>query len=532
MKKTLCVILAAALLAALAACGGSGQTGAAVESPAASVSPTASAAGNSAYPLDFYKSTQYLEEEQDGKLLCRVGYPALSLSAEDAAAFPALKRTVDALNSDAAVTGQSSYEQLLSLAREEYSRLAVAKDTSGETETGAETGFEAYTRTVTVCLPRADSLAVSVLYCIRTYSGGTEGEYYYSSNINSSTGQTIALGDVVTDMQRFRTALDTALRAEYPKADFSGLEDALNGFLADTSTLTWTLDYQGISFFFAPGTIAPYNEGAFVLSMRFADNLGFLTLKYTVTPSSYAVPLIGGRALNMDVDGDGAADGISAEYIYSDDGGSIEGLEINAYGKSYTANTPMLESDMYLVYAAEGRAYLFVSAQNLTGYGYISVYRLAKNGVTLAGMMYNCSLYGAGYASACPGVPLLTDPDSFMLGTRIQYLGTLTGLKSYSVGADGMPQTGDAYYQLYGGGTLTLKKELALATISATGSGTFSTERFPVGTRFSFLRCDDSGSVDMYTDDGVYCRFYVSGSAGSQYVNGMAVEEVFDGIKY
>ena len=55
---------------------------------------------------------------------------------------------------------------------------------------------------------------------------------------------------------------------------------------------------------------------------------------------------------------------------------------------------------------------------------------------------------------------------------------------------------------------------------------------FSPGTRLSFLRSDGAGAVDMFTDDGVYCRLYVSGKPGSQKVNGMPVEDIFSGIVY
>ena len=119
-----------------------------------------------------------------------------------------------------------------------------------------------------------------------------------------------------------------------------------------------------------------------------------------------------------------------------------------------------------------------------------------------------------------------------MLGTRIQYLGTLTGLKTYSIGVDGMPVSTDAYYQLYGAQPLTLRSQLVTATIDGAGSGTFAAATFSPGTRLSFLRSDGAGAVDMFTDDGVYCRLYVSGKPGSQKVNGMPVEDIFSGIVY
>lgn len=327
--------------------------------------------------------------------------------------------------------------------------------------------------------------------------------------------------------------LEDGLRASYPEADFTGLEDALNSYMADPSTFTWTLDYQGISFYFSPGELAPYSDGRFIYSIRFDAQPALFSLYYMVAPAAYAIPLTGGECINFDMDKNGQNDSIRLEYIYGGDGADIEKLSISVNGKEYTANTPMTGCDSYVVYAGGTRCYLFISAQNLTDYGYISVYRLDRTGAALVGMLYESSLYAAAYTTACPGVPLLTDPGYFMLGTRIQYLGTLTGLKTYSLGTDGMPVSTESYYQLYGGSPLTLISPLTTATVDpGTGSGTFSAETFSPGTRLNFWRSDGEGSLDMYTDEGTYCRVYVSGRPGSQSVNGMPVESVFSGIVY
>ena len=527
MKKSISFLLTLTALV-LCACGGSvpQQT----DEPAeVSASPAASALPG-VYPLDFFKDTEALwQQEQDGTELVRVSYPVLSLSQEDSVKFSALSNALLALNSDAASAGSSSYDQLLPLAQAELARCAAAAGVGSGEDAPV---FKTFYRKVNLTLPRADSRAVSVLYSLTSYSGGTEGDvFYYSSNFDSASGRLLSLSDVVLDLPEFRDILEAGLREKYAEVDFTALEDALNGYMSDLSSLTWTLDYQGLSFFFAAGTLAPYDDGAMQLSLRFADNLRLFSLYYTAVPTAYAVPLTGGSCLNYDFDQDGKADEISVERIYGDDG-SIEKLKISVNGKVFTANTPMTDCDCYVVRPGTGRSYLFISAQNLTGYGYISVYLIDRTGASLAGMQYESSLYAASYTPACAGTTLLTDPGYFMMGTRIQYLGTLTGLKVYSIGTDGMPVSSDSYYQLYGADPLTLKTQLVTATIDAAGSGTFAAETFPAGTRLSFWRGDGSGSMDMYTDDGVYCRLYVSGKPGSQKVNGVPVENVFDGIVY
>lgn len=529
MKKLASILIVLSMIV-LTACSGSTAPAEQSAEPTASAAPTAEV--KSTYPLDFFRSDESIQQQEaDGTLLCRVSFPALHLSQEDALAFPGLNRAITQMNAEAASSAQAAFEQLLPLAQEEYS-AALAAEAEG-TGAGKETAeFTAASRTVTASLPRADSRAVSVLCSMETVSGGTVSDtFYYSANFDSATGNSLTLGDVVSDLPGFRDYLEAGLRAKYPQADFNRLEDGLNGYMADTTSLTWTLDYQGLSVFFAPGTIAAHEDGMLSCTIRFSEKLSLFNLYYTVTPTAYAVPLIGGVCYDYDLDLDDKADDISVKFKYAQDE-SIESLIISVNGKEYTANTPMLYCDMYLVRPGTGASYLFISAQNLTGYGYISVYRLDRSGASLAGMQYESSLYATAYTSACPGAVVLTDPGSFMMGTRLQYLGTLTGLKVYYTGTDGLPASRDSYYQLYGGNTLTLKRELATATIDGQGSGTFAAQTFPIGTRFDFWRADGSGAVDVYADDGSFCRLYVSGKPGAQNVNGMPVDDVFDGVEY
>ena len=538
MKKTISAMLAFAA-ALLCACG---APSAASPTPTPEpISADADVPSGTAAPdvsvLDFYKSTETLSEEREGTTLCTVKYPALSLGAEDAAAYPKLAAALASLNSDGAANSTAAYGQLLSAAADDYDRRAAAENAGTAAPDAGEDAaapFEMFYRYDDLTLPRADSRAVSILYSMTSFSGGVHGNYYYySTNLDTATGRVLSLSDVALNMAQLRVVLETTLRNKYPDAGFETLEDALNACFSDPASLTWTLDYQGVSFFFAAGELSDFDDGEMNCSVRFDANPGVFSEYYTAAPLSYAVPFTQWRCMDYDLNGDGAEDDIYIDREYAEDGVSIEKLTISVNGREYTANTPMTDCTAYTVCISGGaKSFLFISAQNLTGYGYISVYRLDRTGASLVGMLYESSLYAAGYASVCPGVPLLTDPGSFVLGTRIQYLGTLTGIKTYSTCEDGMPVSADAYYQLYGAQPLTLKSQLVTATIDAAGSGTFAAETFSPGTQLSFLRSDGAGAVDMVTDEGVYCRLYVSGKPGSKKVNGMPVEDVFTGMVY
>lgn len=530
MKKLLSFILSLAMLL-LCACGGTAAAPQSTDAiPAGAGNTVEVGATQRVAVLDFFKTIRTLSEERDGEAICTVTYPELALSRQDAEKYPVLARSLTALNNDGAQNSQNAYAQLLTAAEGALMRYAQQPE---QQETQEESAFQGFYRHDDLILPRADSRTVSILYSMTSYSGGTQGElYYYCTNLDTATGRVLNVSDVVLDMAALREKLELELKKTYPDAEFAALEEALNAYFSDPTSFTWTLDYEGISFYFSPGELSSYDDGRMICSLRYDNNRGLFSEYYTAVPASYAVPLLNGRSMDVDITADGVSDTISVEPIYEKDGDGIDKLTISVNGKEYTANTPMLECTAYIVNIASARYYLFISAQNLTGYGYVSVYKLDRSGASLVGMMYESSLYAAEYAEVCPGVPLLTDPEEFVLGTRIQYLGTLTGLKTYALGTDGMPTSGEAYYQLYGAEPLTLKRQLITATIDASGSGTFAAETFNPGTRLSFLRSDGAGSVDMYTDDGVYCRLYVSGNPGSQNVNGMSADEVFDGMVY
>ena len=537
MKKYISLLLVITALV-LCACGSSSASQA---SPSPSVSPAQESSAvttSSVTTLELYNKIVTVTDESDSDVpLCEVKYPAVSLGSSDAEKYPALARSLASLNADGAQNSNAAYPQLLSAAQSEMERRsasAAAIEASGLESEDEEQAFETFYRYDDLTLPRADSRAVSILYSMTSFSGGVHGNYYYYSvNLDSSTGRKLSVSDVVTDMAQLRSVLDDGIRAANPDADLSPMEDALNEYFLAPDSFTWTLDYQGLTFYFSPGELSDLEYGRIIYSIRFDDYDGLFSLYYTETPNTYVVPFTGGEVLNYDLNRDGVADSISVEFEYDDDGEGIEKLIIDVNGKSYTASTPMQDCRMYMVYAGGAKHFLFISAQNLTGYGYISVYKIDRTGATLVGMQYERSLYAAEYCDVCPGTALLTNPDSFVMGTRIQYLGTLTGLKTYSIGEDGMPVSEDSYYTLYGGDPLTLKSQLITATIdSSTGSGTMSAATLNPGTVLRFLRSDGEGSVDMYTDDGIYCRLYVSGKPGSQKVNGMDVDSVFSGISY
>lgn len=517
--RRISALLLALICLMLCACGAKPVSPPATPQPTVSPSPTA-APQSMESTLAFYENSSYLQQEGENGPVCRAEFPSLSLESRHASAFPQLASAIDALNADFAAEGNAAFERL--------SRMA-----GSDIELNVETSFP-YTHRCRLYIPRADDRAVSLLVLSTDYSGGVQELTSYSAyNFDTRTGRALKLENVIGDAQRLPELLEAALTAKYPKAEFYSLPDSLAGYLGENgASFTWTLDYQGLSFYFAPYELAPYEEGSFAVSLRFDDHSGLFSTYYTPLPYVFSIPLIEGQCLNYDMDLNGRADEISVKGVKSKDGTRMESLVINVNGKLSSVSVNIQDFEAYMAYTGPGKNFLIINAYN-EGFGYISAYRLEKSGAVLSGMLYDTSLQAAGHSGHYFGKPVLSCPENFPLGTKIELLSTLTGLKTYRIGNTGLPETADEFYELSGGGPLTAISEFSTATLdSATGKGNYATLKIVPGTTLYFWRSDGAGLVDMYTASGQLCRFYVSGKRGEQRVNGMSAEGCFEGMVY
>lgn len=517
MKRWAAFILS---LSALLLCACSGKGAAmprATEAPAspAVTTPAPSPTGSDVETISLFKDIKYYEFSEDGRLFCRVEYPVLLM--ENGVQTQALGSSVDAFNAALAAAASETYTRL-------YNSACSDIELNMENPGGYYSSTDLY-------VTRADSLALSVLCVSESGSASSQLQRSYSCmNFDSRTGRQLALKDVSTDAESLTALIKAQLEKDYPKAEFYDLEAAMSNYTEDLSTLVWTLDYEGLSFYFAPYELAPYDEGTFSVGLRFDDHPELFSIYYTRQPYSYAVPIIDGRCLNYDMDGDGISDLIR---LSREEKKGVNYLNIDVNSKELSVNVSMTGYEAYVIYAGPSRSYLFINAHNNTDYGYISVYRLERTGAALLGMIYDTSLQAAGFTPECPGIPLLTRPQNLILGTKIELLGTLTGVKDYSIGSAGMPETKDEYYRVYADTSLTAKTAFATAGIDpVTGRGLNSAVKIAAGTRMFYHRSDGAGFVDMMSEDGQCCRVYVSGRGQAQTVNGMPVEQCFEGVIY
>ena len=512
MKKTLSLMLAA-LLFILCACGNKAapvlvpESSAAVPEPSEEKEEPVSA-------LSFYTDIQFYEKKDGDTLLCRVDYPVLKLETSDAESFPLLKKAIDNINNAFIRNGKSSFEQLSPAAESSY-----AADSKG---------FETLRRSTSLVLPRADSLAVSMLFPSVFSDGAGEDVSYSSVNCDTRTGREIELRHVVKDLPQLREIIETLLPQKYPRVEFSDLMGSLNRYMDDPGLFVWTLEYEGITLFFNPYELAGAEAGLLSLSLRYDNYPELLEQSYARTPPAFSVPLVDGCCPNFDLDLNGASDEIRVTADYNEALGYADVLRISVNGNEISTKTGLRSCDCYVIHAGLGRDYLFINGENLSDYGYINVFRLSRTGASFVGGLYDTSLQSAGFSGHCLGKPILSDPERFYLGSKCPLLRTQVGIKQYRIGSEGMPESADKYFLLDPSEALSGKRELSTVSIDPnTGSGSQIAVKIPAGTQYYFWRTDGTSFVDMMTGDGVYCRLFVT-NGNPQRVNGIEISELFD----
>ena len=198
---------------------------------------------------------------------------------------------------------EDEFDNLISFAKEE---LSENKDS-----------FETYVSTLDVKVRRADSVAISLLS--DSYSDYGQIENYralHGSNYDTQTGKELALNDVVKYINNdLAIAVEKELNSHMWTGDFYS-EYAVEDYFANTPSdgFSWTLDYTGVTFYFAPGDLC--DEGAMTATVSFAEYPELFHEKYMEVPAEYTVELPMDISFFTQLDADNTFEEISVSGYY------------------------------------------------------------------------------------------------------------------------------------------------------------------------------------------------------------------------
>lgn len=298
--------------------------------------------------------------------------------------------------------------------------------------------FETQVSTLDIQVRRADSVVVSFLSDSYSDYGFIEDfRGMQGSNYDAKTGEQLLLSDVIVDMESVPAIVLKELNSHiWAGDDYS--ESVVTEYFKNTPEdgFSWTLDYNGVTFYFGDGEISDPGNGGQSATVSFAEYPELFSEKYMNVPDAYMVRLPLDASYFTDLDGDGTLEELhcSGVYnetdrfysqfgIYTDSDGHFNYEELFAYGfRPYYVKTEDGKHYIYLFCeeSESGNRQMMLVVYDVTGGTYERV-----------GDMNIAPAY---IPSDMFVLPL--DPNHMLLDN---YDSGAQDAEVYTVGSDGMP---------------------------------------------------------------------------------------------
>lgn len=362
----------------------------------------------------------------------------LYLTGDDALRYPDLQTYLEGI----AYTSESSIdfdvEELIDMASDEDPGYPL------------RSGLENYLR-------RADEKVVSLLTRSSAVYGGYSGVWYFGTSIDAETGEDIAITDVIPDLTVLPALVRGELALHYWEVPMDGtlIEDYFTAY--DPESINWSLDYNGVTFYFSPGEIAPEEYGSGSVTLSFLAHPEIFNPEYTAVPAAYAVELVPYCPFYTDLDGDGRLDEVTfvtaaiedSDYgievmtgygIYTD----LEDCYYNSYASAYDYHP-------FYVRTADGRSlfYVFIESEPyLNKEMSLEILSFERGSIDWVSYMLHGLRYRSDDIFGRSDFDLLTDPECFYIDDfedETRSYDFIAGLYlppepvAYCVGADGIP---------------------------------------------------------------------------------------------
>ena len=343
---------------------------------------------------------------------------------EGAKKYSEMDRTLSELAGMQARTIEDEADNILSFAQEMF-------DVNSES-------FETQVSTLDVQVRRADSVVLSLLSDSYADYGFIEDfRGMWGSNYDVQTGKELLLSDVVLDMEPIPEIVLNELNNHIWAGDFYS-ETVVEDYFKNTPDdgISWTLDYNGVTFYFGDGELSEPGNGRQTATVSFAEYPELFVEKYTKVPEAYMVRLPLDSSYFTDLDEDGTLEELNCSGffnktdrfytqfgIYSDIEGSYQYEELFAY-----------DFQPYYVKTEDGNHYIYLFCEESEGGNrqmMLVVYNVNGGIVTRVGDMNIAPAYIALDTFVLP-----LDPNNLLMDN---YDSLAQDAEVYKVGKDGMP---------------------------------------------------------------------------------------------
>ncbi|MBR6402182.1 MAG: DUF3298 domain-containing protein [Eubacterium sp.] len=380
---------------------------------------------------------------------------------------------------------------------------------------------------------RVDENVISFKNFLYIHFGGAHGEHGYGGvSFDTQTGEKIELRDIIKDKDALVKCVKDKLNRYYP--DIQKIGEVDESFKDDSlDNINWCMDPEGITIFFNPYVIGTYADGVQAIPISFTENPEIFNDKYSKNEGDWA---LNGDNVYIDSDGNGIYERITVEEKRASD--HVDGFNIFIDDQEYEVDLKG-QSHSYVWIKRGDKYFLYVTTYDENNTSRLNVYSITPDDVQDVysgeeGLKPSNLKYVFGEDVEGEIVGCISDPDRFYIGTKVQALSEYIGIRVAKVGDDGIPVPKDElYYKIdtFDNKKLTSKVPLELDKVDRE-ENILGKETIPEGTKFTIYRTDNESFVDIRAEKGDFYRVYFDVNTNLQKINGMDIEEVFDGIRF
>lgn len=290
--------------------------------------------------------------------------------------------------------------------------------------------YHPFAQDMDVLMCRADDLVVSYLEMEYTNSGGAHGMYGWQGvNLNTLTGEELALSHVVKDVGRFTEIIIAQLHKEYPEASFFDMETTIRK-QALLGKLNWTIDPRGVTVYFNPYGIASYADGLLQTTVLFGEQPHLFNESYKQMAAAYAQPFPTYYPLVTSL-----KDNEQRDVLAVDEGDKKVTVTLNNRKFDFAAELSRLQP--VLVHRQNQDNFLYIDGLTPEGRHMTLVLKLAKGKVLHVGTLPYTFLHTIAVSPAEQRYwQFMTNPDGFYID-RAAAPGTSSKTDICAVGDDG-----------------------------------------------------------------------------------------------
>ena len=450
-KRAAALLMSMCMLLCLCACGGSSGETPSTQSPQQSAQPSTPApevpeppqqespgaenpgtetpslpSHGDVQTLSLQKQLYGLYDWADDALLVQSEYSHVTLWQNDTAKYPQLAETLEQTANMVKRSMEDEYDNLCATAREKLPWTGENMETS--------------VSALDIQVRRADCVVLSLLSDSYSDYGWIEDfRGMHGTNYDAQTGQELSLNDVVDVSNDLANAVADELNSHQWAGDLD-YRDAVQAYFANTpyDGFSWTLDYNGVTFYFADGDLEEPGNGGKTATVSFAEYPQLFAEKYMAVPDAYMVELPMDSSYFTDLDGDGDLEELNVTGYFDSGVGMYTKLGIYADADgSYHYEDCFADGFIpYYVKTEDGRHYLYLFCEQYEG-GPVPMFALRVYDVS------GGKVTGVGEMNAGPGyVPIdiyrvPTDPKEFYLD---DFDSMAQDMMPFAVGTTGMPE--------------------------------------------------------------------------------------------